>query len=332
MNRFLSLYVLLSLLCFAGCASVAPSTAPAPTHHLETGTVLSPKPGLQPAPVPAPVVVPIPEPVAATPPPAPSVGESAGFGESIGSGGGGIGHGSGLGYGTGSGNGKGSVPPEIATASFPATDLDETQNNMPNFKWPPPKASAREVIPDSFLRRSGIGIPLFRDVDAILRSALDNCGYLESSYYAVPGGFAIATRIEQINKNGIPKPGENRWSLKTAPINPFSDFSAYMSALFKGNPGYYRVIVFIITQNGFSQGATEPGKAEVEGWFSGGFNILPADIGRRAYTDDYRCTALIYEFKKTPQSSKPVIPGSLTGRTHLMRSGIWSNLQPKTVR
>ncbi len=326
MNRFFSLYVLLSLLCFAGCASVAP------THHLETGTVLSPKPGLQPAPAPAPVVAPIPAPVAAPPPPPPSVGTSDGFGESIGSGGGGMGHGSGLGYGSGSGNGKGSVPPKSATASVPATDLDETLNNMPNFKWPPPKASAREVIPDAFLRRSGIDIPLFRDVDDILRSALDNCGYSESSYYAVPGGFAITTRIEQINKNGIPKPGESRWSLKTSPINPFSDFSAYMSALFKGNPGYYRVIVFIITPNGFSQGATEPGKAEVEGWFSGGFNILPADVGRRAYTDDYRCTALIYEFKKTPQLSKPVIPGSLTGRTHLVRSGIWSNLQPKTDR
>lgn len=341
MNRFFSFYALLSLFCFAGCASMAPSEIPAPKHHRDT--VVSPKPELPPLPapvisvpadvpvaVPPPAPKPVPSPGAVTPPPAPSVAESAGFGESIGSGGGGMGHGSGLGYGSGSGNGRGSIPPKSASASFPATDLDNAQINMPNFKWPPPKASAREVIPDAFLRRSGIGIPLFRDVDALLCSALDNCGYSESSYYAVPGGFAIATRIEQINKNGIPKPGESRWSLKTSPINPFSDFSAYMSALFKGNPGYYRVIVFIITPNGFKQGATEPGKAEVEGWFSGGFNILPADVGRRAYTDDYRCTALIYEFKKTPQSSKPVIPGSLTGKTHLMRSGIWSNLQPKT--
>jgi hypothetical protein len=325
MNRFFSLYVLLSLLCFGGCASVAPSQIPEQKLHIETGSQLSSKPELPPAPVPAPAPV-IPAPVSAQPPPPLSVGTSAGFGESIGSVGGGIGHGSGLGYGGGSG--RDSAPETVATQEMP----DDVQKTMPNFKWPPPKASAREVIPDAFLRRTGIGIPLFRDVDAILRSALDNCGYSESSYYAVPGGFAIATRIEQINKNGIPKPGENRWSLKTAPINPFSDFSAYMSALFKGNPGYYRVIVFIITPNGFIQGAKEPGKAEVEGWFSGGFNILPADFGRRAYTDDYRCTALIYEFKKTPQLSKPVIPGSLTGRTHLIRSGIWSNLQPKTVR
>ncbi|MEI6638222.1 MAG: hypothetical protein FDX02_04535 [Chlorobium sp.] len=314
MNRFFSSFVWLSLLSFAGCASVAPSQPPAPKDHIETGSLLSPKPELPPAPAP----------VAAAPPPPPSVGSSAGFNKGIGGGGGG------LGYGSGSGNGRGSVPPKSARASFPATGLDDTQKSMPDFKWPPPKASAREVIPDAFLRRPGVGIALFRDVDALLRSALDNCGYSESSYYAVPGGFAIATRIEQMNKNGTPKPEENRWSLKTAPINPFSDFSAYMSALFKGNPGYYRVIVFVITPNGFSQGATEPGKAEVEGWFTGGFNILPADVGRKSYTDDYRCTALIYEFKKTPQSSKPVIPGSLTGRTHLMRSGIWNNLQPKT--
>ncbi len=322
MNCFFSLFVLLSLFCFAGCASVAPSQTPAPKHQIETGSLLSPKPELVPAPVPALVT---PEPVAPASPPPPSVGTSAGFGESIGSGGGGMGHGSGLGYGSGSGNGRASVPPKKASASFPATGLDDTQKRMPDFPWPPPKASALEVIPDAFLRRPGIGIPLFRDVDALLRSALDNCGYSESSYYAIPGGFAIATRIEQMNKNGTPKPGENRWSLKNAPINPFSDFSAYVSALFKGNPRYYRVIVFVITPIGFSQGATEPGKAEVEGWFTGGFNILPADVGRRAYTDDCRCTALIYEFKK-----KQVSPGSLTGRTHLMRSGIWNNLQPKT--
>jgi len=203
----------------------------------------------------------------------------------------------------------------------------KTANVMPNFEWPPPEASAEEVIPDVFLRKSGKDSVLFRDVDHILTSALDRCGYSDCSYYAVPGGFAVVTRIEQINSDGTPKRGDSRWSVKTPPISPFSDFPQYLKVLFKGNPGYYRVIVFIFTPYGFTQGAKGPSREVVEGWFSGGFNVLPEEAGALLYTKAHRCTALIYEFKKTAKQATLIIPGSITGKAHLERSRLWSVLQ-----
>lgn len=346
MNRCYPFCLLLTFLCCAGCGSVTSQHPALQNRETQSASAYAPEHGTPP-PAPVPAIIPAPAPapmvVAPPPPPPPPVAASTGnnaksmsFGEGIigvGKGGGGTGSGQGIGYG--SGNGRGGVLPKKVTVAIAATsstkESDEKAKSMPNFPWPPPKASAREVIPDAFLRRTDHGVVLFRDVESILHSALDNCGYSESSYFAVPGGFAIATRIEQINKNGIPKSGEERWALKSSPINPFTNFSAYVNALFKGNPGYYRVIVFIITSDGFSQGKTEPGKAEVERWFNEGFNILPTETGQSEYTDHYRCTALIYEIKITPQSST-VIPGSLTGKTHLVRSGIWSNLQPNAAQ
>jgi hypothetical protein len=328
MTRFLHSTLLLLILFFSGCVAPVMVTPPAEIQHEPEAAASAPAPQTRPE-----LAPPSPS-VGALPPPVSNGSSSI---EGIGSSGGGIGEGSGLGYGSSGASGSSSAKKQTVNNRQPASgDKSEisydAQESMPNFKWPPPKASAREVIPDLFLRRSGRGIILFKNVDDILRSALDNCGYSESSYYGIPGGFALATRIEQMNKNGIPKSGDIRWSLKTSPINPFSDFSAYLTALFKGNPGYYRVIVFIITPNGFSQGTTEPSEVEVLDWIGKGFDKLPPEVGMWPYTDAHRCTALIYEFKKTPQSSKPVIPGSLPGKTHLMRSGIWNNLQPTTKK
>ncbi|NTW63686.1 MAG: hypothetical protein HGA46_06270 [Chlorobiaceae bacterium] len=218
---------------------------------------------------------------------------------------------------------QGPQAPSTTAPSAPVT----TANVMPNFEWPPPESSAEKVIPDVFLRKPDKDSVLFRDVDHILSSALDRCGYSDCSYYAVPGGFAVVTRIEQINSDGTPKPGDSRWSVKTPPISPFSDFPQYLKVLFKGNPGYYRVIVFIFTPYGFTQGAKGPTREIVESWFSGGFNVLPAEAGEQHYTKAHRCTALIYEFKKTPTQATLIIPGSITGKAHLERSRLWSVLQ-----
>lgn len=217
--------------------------------------------------------------------------------------------------------------PAVEEATEPSPTPIRSESAIPKFEWPPPKASSTEVIPDAFLRKSEKDSVLFHDIDHVLISALDRCGYSDCSYYAVPGGFAIVTRIEQINKDGTSKPDNIRWSLKTPTISPFSDFSQYLKVLFKGNPGYYRVIVFIFTPYGFSQGSKGPSREIVEGWISNGFNILPAELGTQLYTKAHRCTALIYEFKKSQSVATLLIPGNITGKAHLQRSRLWSILQ-----
>jgi hypothetical protein len=120
-----------------------------------------------------------------------------------------------------------------------------TSKQFPEFPWPPPKASTFTTLSDEYFRKSDEEIVLLRDVDNQLSKALEDAGYAEKSYYAVPDGFALASRLEQINPDGTPKPELERWTIKHRPLTKFS-LSSYIRALFTSQPGYFRVIVFVI--------------------------------------------------------------------------------------
>ena len=85
------------------------------------------------------------------------------------------------------------------------------------------------------------------DVDELLDLALVKNGYYDKSYYVIkPGdsiiGFAIATRLEQINADASSKEEPNRWNTKVE-MNEFT-FKEYIKSLFFTQTGYFRVIVF----------------------------------------------------------------------------------------
>ncbi|TXT28866.1 MAG: hypothetical protein FD131_2809 [Rhodocyclaceae bacterium] len=114
-------------------------------------------------------------------------------------------------------------PPPAATAEPPpaakngGTTHPETaaigreSPPIPQFDWPPPKASAEESIPDKWLRTG----PATRlaDVADKFEKALRLAHYEQRSYYAVPRGFALATQLEQIKADGTPMPGADRWKI-----------------------------------------------------------------------------------------------------------------------
>jgi hypothetical protein len=159
----------------------------------------------------------------------------------------------------------------------------------PPFLWPPPRASAFQVLPRKLLVGEKETVRL-KDVNTTLNSAFEHCGYSDRSYYTVPDGFAIASRIEQINEDGTPS--SNRWSLDVPPMEEVS-IKAYLRALFKAPRGHYRVIVFIVTPHPFSQGDTELSASGAAELVSKGANTLPEAIGNREYSSNYKCTALI---------------------------------------
>jgi hypothetical protein len=167
-----------------------------------------------------------------------------------------------------------------------------------------------------------------RDVDARLNEALGKAGYFEKSYYAVPGGFALVTRLEQMNPDGTPKPEPQRWAAEIGPLREFS-LSAYLRALFTSNPGYFRVIAFIVTPHPFSYAGARVNREDAIRWLQEGLNKLPSSIGESQYSADHSCTALIYEFEKSDpnQAARTRIPGGLTGRAHLEKSRLWSALE-----
>jgi hypothetical protein len=202
-----------------------------------------------------------------------------------------------------------------------------TPIQFPEFPWPPQKASAFTTLSDEFFRNSDEGIVLLRDVDNRLSKALRYAGYAEKSYYAVPDGFALVSRLEQINPDGTPKLDLDRWTIDVRPLRKFS-LSSYLRALFTSQPGYYRVIVFVVTRHSFYQDNVEVSPDEVKSWIYKGLNRLPDSVGMQRYTLEYTCTALIYELKKEQgKDAATIIPGNLSAETHLEKSVIMSGLR-----
>jgi hypothetical protein len=197
---------------------------------------------------------------------------------------------------------------------------------LPSFPWPPPTASAREVIPNDFLLGNS-SAALLRNINDELVSALGKNGYFERSYFQAPGGFALVTRLEQIEEDGRSKPIPGRWSAGSVRSEGDSWIVSYLRALFTAQPGYYRVIVFIVSDTPFGESG-QVKASEAEAWLQGGVNFLPDAIARLPYTRQMACTALIYEFKRegNSQASSLLTPSHLDARTHLVNSGLWANL------
>ena len=197
---------------------------------------------------------------------------------------------------------------------------------LPAFPWPPPRASTMMNIDDTALRVSGDGTTLGQ-VDDRLVQALDAAGYVEKSYFSVPDGFALVTRLEQIRPDGTPLDPPDRWSAETGPVREF-DLRAILRALFTANPGHFRILVFVATPHPFSQSDEEVARDQAMAWLNAGVNRLPDAVAQRPYTAAFRMTALVYEFEQ-PESddAQLVVPGRLTARTHLLQSGLLAAIE-----
>lgn len=195
---------------------------------------------------------------------------------------------------------------------------------IPRFDWPPPKASAQELIPDKWLRTGEA--PTLADVADKFEKALKLAGYKQRSYYSVPDGFALATQLEHIKQDGTPLPGDDRWTVGTPRVSNLSLF-AFIEALAHAPAGVYRAIVFVVTDAPWVQSATAPSDLKIMAWAGSGANALPASIGNQPYGKNYRATALIYEFRKgNTGPAETILPSTVSGETHLDKGGLWDPL------
>jgi hypothetical protein len=211
-------------------------------------------------------------------------------------------------------------PPPVTTAPRPVTAAPPP--SIAAFPWPPPQASSRVVLA-AWPR--GPQMRVFGDIDSRLTSALRPKGYVERSYYSVPGGFALVTRLEQIYSDGRSMPPPARFSAQLLPPSRFSD---YLRALFNADPGFYRVIVFIVTDQGSAEGAQGPSEADADKWIHDGIDILPSDIASHPLTDGVRCVALIYQFRQSNASNaaKAELIPKIDPVANLSNAGLWEAL------
>lgn len=217
--------------------------------------------------------------------------------------------------------------PDVTTSEEEPPPVEEEA--YPQFPWPPPKASGMAEIPRAFFSSANDSTLRIADVNRQIMQALEACGYYEHSYFAVPGeGFALVTRIEQINADGTPKPDPDRWSVAVSAMQHFS-LTEYLRALFTANTGFFRVIVFVATSTPFTQDTTTVSRETAMSWLTSGMNRLPTEIGEVLFDQRFACHALVYEFEhpRVEETALLKIPGRIPGKVHLRQAKIWNSLE-----
>jgi hypothetical protein len=196
---------------------------------------------------------------------------------------------------------------------------------LPSFPWPPPKPSAK-VTSDS-LRSAFEDCDNLEDVNNILVSALHKQGYTDKSYFGIGEndnnhGFVIATRLEQINEDATSKEDPNRWNPDLIKDIKLS-FNNIIKSLFFTNEGYFRVIVFVITDLDIDKSEISVNREEALSWVKGGKDKLPKEVAQKA-KQGFEITALIYEYKlqENRVEAKLVEQSLKTGVIHLTKSQI----------
>ncbi|MQA29418.1 MAG: hypothetical protein GEU82_06200 [Luteitalea sp.] len=195
---------------------------------------------------------------------------------------------------------------------------------MPTFPWPPPRYSAFSTIAREWVAPGGNAT--LASAASRLEGAFDAAGYGERSYYWIPGGFALVSRIEQIRSDATPVEPPARWAVETPKVS--EGFIDHIRALFNAPPGFYRAIVFTATDQDFAAGDRAPTSNEARNWISSGSLRLPETVGLRPYSERHYTTALIYEFERRADQSeaRARVPSDSLGRVHLERAGLWEAL------
>jgi hypothetical protein len=196
----------------------------------------------------------------------------------------------------------------------------EAATDIPRFPWPPPRPTTRATIDHALF---GGADATFGGAARQLAAALNRALYSQPAYYAVPDGFAMVTRLEQIEADGTPMPESERWNVNLPPRKQFN-LNNFVNALFGAPEGNYRVIVFVVSDHPFATGTGPVTSQEANAWLSGGLDRLPTSIGARKFGDDTGCVALIYQFVKNfNDPSKVSRPANFApAETQLTRSRI----------
>ncbi len=200
---------------------------------------------------------------------------------------------------------------------------------LPPFPWPPPKASATLVIDNELMTDENKEETYLGDINRKLVDALNKNGYFERYYFSVPEGFAIVTRIERYNEDGTIVNQENRWNAEFINNPKEFSFKNILKLLFTANPGYYRFIAFIVTSTTITQDTKTMEYEDWQEWMQTGGLWLPNSIAKKIYTEDYRCTALIYEYEryKNEEVKTYKTPGRLNGWQHLSNNNFLFSLR-----
>lgn len=189
---------------------------------------------------------------------------------------------------------------------------------LPAFPWPPHKPSVQIRLP----REAFAGAETLSAVASQIIAPLRAAGYWEHSFYQVPNGFALVTRLERINEDGS-RPSETiRYNVEED-ARVFS-LAGYIKRLFFASPGYFRLIVFVVAGEPFTASGKTLEQALALDLLHSGANALPPAYEKIKFDNGYGIDALIYEFKKDRQgeAAAQLQPGRIGPHIHLSKAGL----------
>jgi hypothetical protein len=212
---------------------------------------------------------------------------------------------------------------KCATAQLILRDVE-----LPKFSWPPPTPSEKMNLPHNRVVE-GLGkSPALSEISRRLTTVLDSAGYSEYSFYRVPDGFAVVARMEQIEPDGTPLSNGYRFMAPDA-ASQFS-LSSYLEQLFVAPQGYYRLIVFIVTDVAIVAKGPTPRAVVAESWLSQGADKLSPPYDTYKFSPNHQVSVFIYEYRKRGSAEVlALIPGRIDVATHLKKSGLYAGLMDR---
>ena len=210
------------------------------------------------------------------------------------------------------------MPPVAAPAPAPPPEL-------PRFDpWPPPMPSSQDIIARALV--VGDSADTWGAVSDRFDTALAAAGYGDRNYYAVPRGFALATRIERIDRDGRSLSEPTRWIGSRE--RPDWTLEAVLRELAGVPVGRYRTLVFVFSDTGFKSGGATMSETMADRWLADGLNRLPTEMRGIPYGADFQCDVLVYEFVQgTAGEAAAFVKAGLSARKHLAESRILDNLE-----
>lgn len=190
------------------------------------------------------------------------------------------------------------------------------RETLPLFPWPPPAGYQRVIIPRNLIAASEAAT--LGDVYHVLVDALmaASDGFEHGLFKGVPGGFALVARMERIRGNGEPLPEPYRWVKEGMPRLSLWEF---LGDLFFEQPGYFRVIVFAVTDDVVPGQNPNAGLPEPEG----GAPSIPPELAAKPF-EGQEVLALIYSFERRRDAKvSPWKNGNPSALQHLKRAGVW---------
>lgn len=191
--------------------------------------------------------------------------------------------------------------------------------------WPPFAPSARYTLRRDWLVKDEVN---WGSVADKVEAALTDNGYDDIRYYAVPGGFAVATRIERIHPDGSSYGADQRFVPRIDHVSPGNwTFESFIASLVGAPIGYYRCFLFVFSDQpfGYRSGVVTP--EVLEQWRGAGWNTLGHTLRDLRYSEEMRAEVLIYQFEQARAGQSPTLASGVDAERQLQIANLLDHLR-----